>query len=130
MKSIIEMVKLSPPPEFQGPLAALSHTEDVLTNVVNMENFLDRLAAIKAAIDAADKPVHEHARPETIIKFQKIRWNFELMVNERTFFRKISTGVVPLEENFFNIKQGWNGLLETAASSDLQLRYQRRKVKD
>ncbi|HEY0144319.1 MAG TPA: hypothetical protein VGF48_25765 [Thermoanaerobaculia bacterium] len=30
--------------------------------------FFDRLAAIKGAMDAADRSVHEHAKPETIIR--------------------------------------------------------------
>lgn len=124
MRTIVEMVKSAPPPEFHGPGSAFSHTPDLLENMARMRKFFDRLAAIKAAIDAASRPVHEHASAESIIRFQKIRMHFETMFNEQGFFRKISTGAVPIEDNFFNIQQAWQGILDDASSTSVQLTYQ------
>jgi hypothetical protein len=116
---IIAMVAISPPPDFQGPPAVFSHTKDVMTNISNMQMFYDRLVSIKGAMDAADKPVHEHARPETILKFQKMCWYFEIIMSEQKFFRKGSGTPIPIEDNFFNIKKSWEGLLEASRAIEV-----------
>jgi hypothetical protein len=89
-----------------------------------MQMFYDRLVSIKGSMDAAEKPIHEHARPETILKFQKMRWHFEIIMNEQKFFLKGSGDPIPIEDNFFNIQQGWQGLLEASRAIEVTPPYE------
>ena len=95
-----------------------------MTNAVNMYKFYDRMAAVKGAIEAADKPVHEHGRPETIIRFDKMRFEFDLIMRERDFFLKTAgSSDLPRQENFFNVQQSWQALIE-ATTPERTLTYE------
>lgn len=125
VKRIAEIMTMSPPPPFQGPIDALTNVKFVMANAVNMSKFYDRMAAVKGAIDAADKPVHEHGRPHTIIKFDKMRLQFDIIMKERDFFQKSpGSSDLPRQENFFNVQQSWEALIEAASIEEKALSYQ------
>ena len=73
----------------------------------------------------AEKPVHGHARSAAIIRFQRMKWHFDVLMNERRSFRKPDGGGSPIpdDDNFINVEQSWRGMLEAADAKDVMLRY-------
>ena len=125
LKKIVAMMRMSPPPAFQGPIDALSNATFMLTNAVNMSTFYDRMTAIHGALDAADKVIHEHGKPDLIIKFQRMRWHMNTILQERQHFRKMTTGSdIPIEENFLNARGSWQAFVESDSTDSVELGYQ------
>lgn len=120
---ILQLLKDSPPPRFEGPISALSHPADVLRNALSMRLFLDRVAVIMAVVDAAESVVHQHGRPATILRYQNIRQHLEIIGSEKGYFRGKEPHLMPVDENFFNIEQAWNAAVATSEVRSTKLTY-------
>jgi hypothetical protein len=124
LRNLLEMMRSSPPPPFQGPIDALSNTKYMLTNAANMLAFYDRIAAIDGAMIAADKIVHEHAPSATIMLFHRMKFHLGIILRERNQFHKVARGTnIPGEDNFFNVHASWKGFVQCDTSARSPLLY-------
>jgi hypothetical protein len=117
---IVEMVRLSPPPRYEVPDESDDATSATLSNMANFAHFYDRMATIQAAITIGEAAIHEHAKAITIIRFQRIKWCFDIIMSEHCFFRQEgSAHGIPDFDNAANIENAWRALLVAAELTSL-----------